>query len=84
MATAKTHFNRDKPITLKLTQDEADLIFSVFGDLYTRLDGDRPFGRHDRERDIVSDIWNALKDKATMRSYRLELSDTTRANRTPF
>jgi hypothetical protein len=58
------------PVILKLTQDEADLIHAVFGDLYsTNAPG------ANRERDMVSDIYDALDDMTESRSYRLNMAD---------
>ena len=67
MAKAKRKQSDFDVIKLTLSQDEADLIFSVFGDLYTT---DPP----NREREIVSDIYSALAEMAERRSYRLQLA----------
>jgi hypothetical protein len=66
MATAKR--KQSGFITLRLNQDEADLIRSVFGDLYHQ-------GSMPRERDVVSDIYYALNEYTQTRGYNLRLSD---------
>jgi hypothetical protein len=72
MATAKRKTKDGAPtngqIVLKLTQDEADLIRSVFGDLFHT-------GSMPREREIVSDIYYALNEFTVTRGYALALGD---------
>ena len=75
MATAKWRSQHDEePIKLLLTQDEADLIRSVFGDLYTTKVPTAPFGRRLRERDIVTNIFDALAGTGTTRARGYDLS----------
>ena len=73
MATAKRKTKDGAPtngqIVLKLTQDEADLIRSVFGDLYHT-------GPMPREREIVTDVYYALNEFTVTRGYALRLSES--------
>ena len=67
MATAKR--KQSGFITLRLNQDEADLIRSVFGDLFHT-------GPMPREREIVSDVYYALNEFTVTRGYALRLSES--------
>ena len=69
MATAKR--KQSGFITLKVSQDEADLIRSVFGDLYAE-----PYSimsTQNRARSVVTDIFLGLEDVTESRSYKLFL-----------
>ena len=78
-----------EPIKLLLTQDEADLIRSVLGDLFGDLFAE-PYGttttKKNRARDVVTDIFLSLIDVTESRSYRLELGGQggLESDRKPF
>lgn len=80
MATAKR--NKVGGVTVKLTQDEADLIRSVFGDLYSEP---QSVAGRNRARNVVTDIFLDLEDVTASRSYSLELGrGGLEQDRTPF